>query len=205
MVIMNWEEHQKWESDWWGDCIDTFGEECKQISYAYRMGLVNKPRGEKWPSYDLDGGEILDIGGGPVSMLLKSVNGLRMVVADPCDYPEWVQHRYAAAGIEYHKVAGEDLTIGGYADKIGRFHEVWIYNVLQHVQDPELIIQNAKRLAPTLRIFEWINIPVCPGHPHELKAHLLQQWIDAGYGTVEAMRGENNCNGTAFYGVFNFS
>jgi len=198
---MDWNEHQEWESDWWGNCIDTFGEECKQISYAYRMGLVNKPRGEKWPSYDLEGKSILDIGGGPVSMLLKSVNAGRMVVVDPCNYPYWVSQRYEEAGIEYIVGAAEDIGPGIH---VGLFDEVWIYNVLQHVRDPELIIQNAKAVAPKLRIFEWINIPSCPGHPHELKAHLLQQWIDAGYGAVEQMNGENNCYGTAFYGEFDF-
>lgn len=197
---LTWEEHQDWEAQWWGNCIDTFGEEAKQISYAHRMGLVNKPRGEKWPSYDLEGKSVLDVGGGPVSMLLKCVNPGRMVIVDPCTYPDWVYHRYEEAGISSLCDPGENID----QLPIGNFDEVWIYNVLQHTQDPAKIIANVKERASTLRIFEWVNIPACPGHPHELKAHLLQQWIDAGYGTVETMTGENNCFGTAFYGVFGF-
>lgn len=196
---MDWVDHQKLESDWWGACIDTFGEECKQISYAYRMGLVNKPRWEKWPSYDLEGKNIIDIGGGPVSILLKCINGGRMVVVDPCSYPGWVYGRYAAANIECIAIPGEDV-----GPHIGTFDEVWIYNVLQHVQDPKNIIENAKLIAKKLRIFEWINIPISPGHPHELKAELLNEWIGIEGGMVDVMNGENQCYGEIFYGSFDF-
>lgn len=196
---MTWDEHQTWESDWWGNCIDSFGEENKQILYAHRMGLVNKPRGEKWPSYDLEGKSILDIGGGPVSMLLKCVNGGKMTVLDPCDYPKWVAARYEEAGIEFIKMGGEDID----PEAMSFYDEVWIYNVLQHVRDPEKILKNARAVTNKIRLFEWVDIPSCPGHPHELKAHLLQMWIDGGYGTVERLNGVNNCWGTAFYGEFN--
>jgi len=202
---MNWEEHQAWEAEWWGNCINTFGEEGKQISYAHRMGLINQPRGETWPSYDLQGKRILDIGGGPVSMLLKCVNGSRMVVVDPCKYPDWVASRYETAGIKYYIKNGEDVDV-----TMGVFDEVWIYNVLQHTREPDKIIQNAKKVAPILRIFEIIDVPSCPGHPHELKAHKLTEWINQGqentqHGTVEAIKGENALWGTFFYGVFSFS
>jgi 2-polyprenyl-3-methyl-5-hydroxy-6-metoxy-1,4-benzoquinol methylase len=169
--------------------------------YAHRMGLVNQPRGEKWPSYDLEGKNILDIGGGPVSMLLKSVNGGKMTIVDPCEYPAWVAARYEEAGVEYIKMAAEDID----ADAMPKYDEAWIYNVLQHVRDPELIIQNAKKVANKIRIFEWINIPPCQGHPHELKSHFLQMWIDAGHGTVERFNGDNGCWGPAFYGEFNIA
>ena len=58
---MNWEEANKWESTWWGDCTDTVNEEIKQRTYAKKIGL----------SEDFSDKTILDIGGGPVSLLLK--------------------------------------------------------------------------------------------------------------------------------------
>lgn len=203
---MIWDEHQEWERQWWGDCINTFAEETKQLTYAYRMGLQNISDGGRWPYYNLEGKSVLDIGGGPVSMLLKTHTRGHCVVADPCPYPEWIHERYKVAGIEYKRVAGEELLDPDAADNLAgysQFDEVWIYNVLQHTDDPRKIIVNARTLGRKIRIFEWINIPPHPGHPHELKQHLLNEWL-VGFGTVEDMRQspENGCNQVAYYGEF---
>ena len=34
-----WTTANKWESEWWGDCLNTLNEETKQIVYAKKMGL----------------------------------------------------------------------------------------------------------------------------------------------------------------------
>ena len=194
--MAEWDEDQQWESDWWGDCSNTFAEESKQISYAHRMGLINQPiNNGRWPEYDLVGKSVLDIGGGPTSMLLKTRNGGHREVLDPCKYPNWVHLRYRTAGIQYTVLAGEDIE-----DVAEKFDEVWIYNVLQHTQDPAKIIANARKVSHLIRIFEWVDIPPHTGHPHELKAANLQEWL-GGFGTVEQMA-ENGCNGRAFYGQF---
>lgn len=196
-TTVNWDEDQEWERQWWGDCTNTFAEETKQLSYAHRMGLINEPRAGMWPVYDLQGKSVLDIGGGPTSMLLRTVNGGRMVVADPCFYPDWVATRYEVKGVEYIQFPGETLNQHLPDD---RFDEVWIYNVLQHTDSPSKIIENARCLGKTVRIFEWVDIPPHTGHPHELKADVLSEWL-GGPGTVEQMN-ENGCNGRAFYGAF---
>ncbi len=36
---MPWDDDQQWESEWWGDCVNTFAEETKQLTYAKKMGL----------------------------------------------------------------------------------------------------------------------------------------------------------------------
>lgn len=191
------EENQKFESDWWGTCLNTFGEEAKQISYAHRMGLENKPTyDEKWPTYNLGHKNIVDIGGGPVSMLLKSVErGPHCTVVDPCNYPNWVGVRYAYADIGYYVEPAETWipTVD--------YDEAWIYNVLQHVVDPKKIIQNVRNYAHTIRIFEWVNTKPMLGHPHTLLEADLNEWLQ-GEGTVEHMTGENGCWGDAYYGVF---
>jgi len=190
------QEHDQFERDWWGNCVNTFAEEVKQLTYANRIGLVNSGvDGGYWPVYDLQGKSIVDIGGGPVSMLLKAVGHHGSAVIDPCDYPEWITDRYLDAGILFSKHRGEDITIKNYL-----CDEVWIYNVLQHTDSPETIIDNARRMASTVRLFEWIDIPAYLGHPQELKAQLLDEWL-GGHGTVEEMN-ENGCVGRAYYGVF---
>lgn len=195
MSDSDWKGHQVFEADWWGNCVNTFGEEAKQITYAHRMGLINDPRNGKWPVYDMRGRSVVDLGGGPVSMLLKCIDlGPHSIVIDPCPYPDWVAARYEAAGIDYIQMPAEDFTGEG-------FHEAWIYNVLQHVIDPEKIVYNAKKAARVIRIFDWIDIPPHPGHPHELKAETLGKWL-GGEGSVSEFKGENGLIGRAFHGVF---
>ena len=188
-------EDQEFEKNWWGNCCWTFGEENKQITYAHRMGLEIHPNEhEKWPIYDLEGKSVLDIGGGPVSMLLKTFNGANLTVIDPCDYPDWTIARYRENNIDYIKKDAEDF----YTDTI--YNECWIYNVLQHVIDPVDVLQAAQESAETIRIFEWIDTPPSLGHPHTLTAEFLDSKLD-GKGTVEHIN-ENNMYGKAYYGVF---
>jgi hypothetical protein len=189
----SWEDEQEWERQWWGDCANTYGEETKQLTYAHRMGFGIVPWAGKWPVYDMQGRSVVDVGGGPVSILLKCVNLGIAGVADPCRYPDWVGFRYAARGIHLFEAAGEDLPSHD-------MDEVWIYNVLQHVRDPELVVANARKAGRTLRIFDWLETPASPGHPHTLTEHDLNTWI-GGRGSVEQMN-ENGCVGLAYYGVF---
>lgn len=191
------DKHQEFERLWWGDCANTFSEQTKQLTYAHRMGLVNEPYDGHWPVYDLGGKNVLDIGGGPTSMLLKCIHrGDLCMVQDPCPYPSWVSVMYMRCGITYSMSAGETSPY-----PTDFFDECWIYNVLQHTEDPWAIIQRARAAASIIRIFEWLDIPPHPGHPSELKDYLLDQWLE-GVGFIEDMDGENGCIGRAYYGVF---
>lgn len=159
------------------------------------MGLRMVPWGCQWPVYDLGGQSVLDLGGGPVSMLLKAVNGSRLTVVDPAPYPDWVRARYEAAGITYVVAPAE-----GYLRTVAAFEECWVYNVLQHVQDPESVIRAAQFAAPVIRLFEWLDVEPEIGHPHVLRAEDLDRWL-GGTGQTEVMD-ENGCVGRAYYGVF---
>ena len=186
---------QEWEAAWWGSCVNTFGEEAKQLTYANLMGLVNEPREGKWPVYDLRGASVVDLGGGPASMLLKTVGGWGVVV-DPCPYPKWVGKRYAANDIKLVREEAETWA-NPHEEKLT---ECWIYNVLQHVIDPERVIATARASAHVLRIFEWIETETNIGHPHSLHAGDLNDWI-SGTGTVGQVN-ENGAVGLAYWGVF---
>ena len=199
MTELTNEDHQAFEKEWWGNCCWTFGEENKQITYANRMGLEIMPNDhEKWPLYNLEGKSVLDIGGGPVSMLLKTVNGRDLAVVDPCEYPGWVWQRYEENAIECFVEPAEEFYTGY------EYDEVWIYNVLQHVESPIDVmgtaIYNCKD-GGVIRIFEWIDTAPCLGHPHTITA----EWLDEIFGqrgTVEQMNGENNLYGKAYHGAF---
>ena len=140
------------------------------------------------------GRSVVDVGGGPCSLLLKTRNAGRRLLIDPCPFPMWVYLRYTECGIEYLDEPGETWS----SDE--QFDEGWIYNVMQHVEDPETFIHTVRRNTKLIRIFEWINIPAYDGHPHELHAHDFYRWL-GGRGMVEEVN-QSGAVGTAFYGVF---
>jgi len=180
----------KFEIEYWGDCCNTFDEDQKHYVYAKYMGLDRKGY-----SFDVHGKSIIDIGGGPTSMLLKTVNlGDRATVIDPIKYPDWTYDRYEAKGIKAIVMKGEDPVIAHFAKE---YDEAWIYNCLQHTDDPEKIIKNALSAANELRLFEWIDIPAHEGHPIELTKSNLDKWIGKEGKTIRLA--ESGCFGNAYY------
>ena len=196
-----WQKAQEFEKDWWGNCANTFGEETKQFLYADRMGLKTFHNGKSPFNFDIQK-SILDIGGGPVSLLLKckyqipKFPNFRRVVTDPLKLPNWAKERYEKAGIEFYDDKGEDIN-----SLKTKFDEVWIYNVLQHTENPEKVIQNAKKVGRLIRIFEWIDTGTSDGHIHNLTEEKLNKWL-GGEGKVEQLKGQNTCFGKCYYGVF---
>lgn len=171
-----WERDiQKFEATWWGDCANTLGEELKQIAYAKVMRLDpgTWKGGDHWPIWDFGDKKVLDVGGGPTSMLLKSRFRVGVVV-DPCPYPGWVRDRYLEHDIDQRVEAAEDF-LPRIADNY--FDLALCYNVLEHTLDPELITREMARVARQVRIFEWVDEAPHPGHPHELHADSLTEWL----------------------------
>lgn len=187
--------HYEFERSYWGDCCNTYDEETKQYVYA---SLMEIPRDH----YTLRAyvNTIVDIGGGPSSMLLKTVGFGTGYVVDPIEYPIWTRYRYDLKRINYLQMRGEDLNKAPYPLKAD---EVWIYNVLQHTDDPALIIKNAREIAPVIRMFEWIDIPAHDGHPQELTQDFLENALGR-TGRVTDLYGTGGCSGRAFYGVFRY-
>jgi hypothetical protein len=182
--MTSWERAQAYEADFWGKCLDTFTEELKQTVYARAMQI---PQGV---------GSVLDIGGGPVSMLLKIPTKSPRVVCDPLPIPDWVHMRYEAAGITWLHLKAEGMPIPPVL-----FDEVWIYNVLQHVENPQKVIEKAKASGKVIRIFDWIDMkPVGRGHIHTLREKDLNEWL-GGRGFVMHFA-ESGCYGKAYFGVF---
>src|SRR5262249_42878249 len=60
------------------------------------------------------------------------------------------------------------------------FDTALCYNVLQHTIDPELIYRQLRRIAHTVRVFEWVEEPPSPGHPHRLRGNRLAGWLGGG-------------------------
>lgn len=192
---MTWKDDQEWERKWHDDCVNSFWEETKQIVYAKRMGLEAISLLGKYPVYDLQGKSVLDIGAGPYSMLLKTINGGDLVALDPCTYPDWTKERYKTHGIKVLNMPAEKINTVA-----KKYDEVWIYNCLQHTISPEEILKRAKKVSKIIRIFEWIDTGTAIGHPQDLHEADLNKWL-GGVGKVEELK-ESGCYGKAYYGIF---
>jgi hypothetical protein len=179
----------KFESDYWGDCTNTFDEDQKHYVYAQYMGLQ-----QEHYSFNVFGKSILDIGGGPTSLLLKAKNLKKGLVCDPLHYPHWTTLRYLEKNINVKTIRGEDISEEGW-------DEVWIYNCLQHTDDPAKIISNAFKAAKVLRIFEWVDIPPHEGHPQMITKEFLDKCIGIEGRTTELA--EKGCYGKAYYNIVN--
>jgi len=167
-----WDEAQVWEADWWVretvNCTNTYWEEIKQGIYAEKMGIPLGVHGR----LDLSGRSVVDVGGGPCSMLLKTYNAGRRMVIDPLGmtWPSWVHERYKAAGIQVICGRGEDVHETGW-------DEVWIYNVLQHCEDPKAVVERAMAAGSVLRLHEWVKTGLHDGHIHDLTTEFLEECI----------------------------
>jgi len=186
---MTWQDHQQWEAEWHmhnNNCANSYNEETKQYNYAHKMGLdrfITNWFGAK--GWDFGDNLVLDVGGGPYSLLLKS-KAKKMVIVDPCTYPNWTQVRYKECGIEVIKKKAEDMDFNYHFDII------LCYNVLQHTENPELICKKMLEYGATIYFFDWVGVGNTPGHPQVLEAEKLDMWLN-GKGTVE---------GNAYFGVF---
>ena len=189
-------EAQRFEAGWWAGCENTYTEETKQHVYARCMAVPLVDYGGPGPQIDLGGHSVLDLGGGPVSLLLKAANSQRLTVVDPCPYPTWVWQRYFQADPSITLIQAEAET---YKSPL-HYDEAWIYNVLQHVRDPEAVVQTARSSADLVRIFDWIDMPIYEGHPHSLSQEQLDEYFEA-EGAVGELN-EQGCVGRAYWGVF---
>jgi hypothetical protein len=193
--VSAWSEAQTAEAEWWGTCANTYAAESMQLIMADWMGLDRA-------GYTIKtSGTVVDIGGGPASLLLKARGYDRAGVVDPCAYPWWTRARYDTAGIEIWRSTGEQFVTYRPID----VDEIWIYDTLQHVQDPEAIVRGAVEMAATVRLFEWIGFETNDCHIHTLSEERIQEWAwDAGAtvdGAVEDIEWDAQ-NLLGYHGVF---
>lgn len=186
-----WEFHNDWEKRWWYGFQNTFDEQGKQEQYVPFLRLDQYAEQRKF--FNMKKLSVLDIGGGPVSLLLRCWNCSKATVIDPCKYPQWVIDRYEAANINFLNIMAEQ-----YKPDM-KYDEVWIYNVLQHVMDPLKVIKVARKAGKKIRVFEALEIGEYKGHPHNLTKPML----DSAFGK-EGLVENGKFKGPVYYGVFRY-
>jgi len=163
-VKTEWEKATEFETNWWGlEPNERWNEEVrKQDTYARLMGLPE----------DLDLGKpttILDIGCGPTSILLRANRyGAKAFGVDPLPVSKNTLQRYKAANVTFINKKAEDFDESNI-----QVDEAWIYNCLQHTEDPSKILAKMASSAKLIRVFEWRNTAVMPGHPQVLTEELF--------------------------------
>lgn len=127
--------------------------------------------------YDFKNKSVLDIGGGPNSILLRSKNFSRARIVDPGNYSKEVVDNYYKNNIEYVKQLAENYN------STEKFDEVLIYNVLQHTVNTEKIIKNALDSATErIRFFDWGYTKPTLGHPQTItKKYILDKFKKDGW------------------------
>lgn len=123
------------------------------------------------PEIDLVGKKVLESGGGcyPAVYFCKGLK--KAVNVEPLydKFPDHIKTLLTDAKIE--------CISTGFEDHKGRlkFDEVWFFNVLQHVRDPYMQIENAKNISNVVRVFEPIDTAINNEHPHSFSIEFFKE------------------------------
>jgi hypothetical protein len=97
-------------------------------------------------------------------------------VVDPLEIPNWADARYRLADIRYVNTTAESTRE---LNQVNPLDEIWMYNVLQHVQDPERVVRRIRATGAHARLFDWVDTVVNVLHPHSISSSKLNEWIGA--------------------------
>ena len=161
----DWEEAQEWEREWWMNKEEQTKRWEREIR---KQDLYYIPKMLMPSVLDFGNAGILDIGCGPVSILIRSKFDHALAL-DPLDFND--AEAYAKLGINRVYAPAETFETSV------SFNEVWLYNVLQHVQNVDAVITMMKNHCVPggmVRIFEWLNVGLCSGHIHNLKVETFE-------------------------------
>jgi len=117
---------------------------------------------------------VIELGAGPQGLLARTrlMGAARLVAVEPMPLRSDDALRYAAAGAALWAFPVEALE--DIYPAMEQFEEVWMTNLLQHVEDPARVLGIATRLAThRLRLFEWVEEPVSVVHLHTLHADAI--------------------------------
>ena len=160
-------------------------EDCEENKFNYDV-----------PVFDLKGKTIVDIAGGPHSLLLRCENYNEAYVVDPGDFPDWIKDRYRSRGITLVSLPAEEFV---YPENVD---EVWMYNALTHFYQPQKAIEDAMKYSNVLRINEPLEAGCNINHPIWLTQFDLEQAIGQPGNVKEMNEPAPSPRGKYFYGVF---
>jgi hypothetical protein len=143
---------------------------------------------------DCNGKSIIEIGCADFPALRYCTNYSGLIVEPlPSEYlQQWCMENYVLLmAMKFEELADN------FMDKC----EIWMFNVLQHVQDPEKFIAKAK-LADTIRYFEPIDTEITDYHPHSFTKEDFERWFPNGNRFYNETTHKNFHDGPCCYGVY---
>lgn len=118
---------------------------------------------------DLKGKSIIEIGPADVPALYFCENYSQSCIIEPM--PSTLLYELVFdLPICLSMVVAED-------NDINNCDEVWLFNVLQHVLDPDKVVDNCKKWAKTIRYFEPVDQPISDCHPHAPTQDDFKRWF----------------------------
>ena len=121
-------------------------------------------------NFDVSEKKIMEIGPGVFAALLYSKNTQNSFIVEPLDLPENVLAQYANKNITVLKGAIEDLNLP-------QVDEVWVFNVMQHILEPEIFVSKIKKIAKKILFFEPINTPIDQLHVYSYTLSDFQKYF----------------------------
>lgn len=142
---------------------------------------------------NLDGKTILEIGPARISALLYCENYKNSFIVEPIVYED-SEHLYADKPIKFIRDMYEEC-------ESPKADEIWLFNVLQHILDPDLFIEKCKNNSKVIRFFEPINTAIEPHHPHSFTKEDYEKYFGD---SVKFYRGSTEWVHTAdcVYGIY---
>jgi hypothetical protein len=147
--LERWQQAQVAEAKYHKDPLDKLLSNYKE---SYRQYF-------KWLGieHNLNGKKIIEIGCANIPALHFCTNYTGVIIEPlPSDI---LQSLVKDMPVTLIKDPAEYVDLSGY-------DEVWLFNVLQHVIDPKLLVENMKKIAKCIRYFEPVNMGTCVHHPH---------------------------------------
>lgn len=151
-----WQEAQVAEA-----AVATYDHDNSAAAYGYIFNYLGVLMDQQWK-------QVIEIGCGPFPATSYCLNVHALVYE-----PLWFQSLRAMVDqgfIQWIRKSFEDA-------QIIKADEVWIFNCLQHVRDPELVVTKAKMSADTIRFFEPVDYPTCVYHPHTFTQADFERWF----------------------------
>lgn len=178
-----WHEAQKAERYCHDRLITKLGEQAThnhyEKTYRYYFGYLGIKTNQQ-------GKTIVEIGCAdyPALEWCKNMNG---ILIEPLPSDRLNQFVASRDDITLIKSKVEDM-------ELPECDEVWLMNVMQHVQDPDTFIQKCKK-AKVIRFFEPIDCPIETHHPHTFD----ESWYRNHFG--DCVMNYNPSKNTKFHGA----
>jgi hypothetical protein len=121
--------------------------------------------------FDQKGKYIIEVGCGAFPAV-SFCDNVKPTIVEPLRFPQLAKYA-EESDAEWIGFPLEDINTYSFWE----FDELWMFNCIQHVRDPELFIEKCKELATTIRFFEPVDYPTCVYHPHTFNQADFERWF----------------------------